>query len=201
VGLLNTPSPADLFIHSSGGELLPATLWHSVPEVRHFYKPSPLHTCCGASPQPPSPQACLFTVYVGKCPSPFLWSSGRPAIFGTCLFSVACLLFSIFCCCYFYFLWDRGGSVQGAMMFYPRCGCGSTTAAYLITCWSVSPKQVRSQCLVAWELSCFLCISWRGEAMCGLGCRGVRVLPLLVGFSCQLCLQHLGKTFTLRNTC
>jgi hypothetical protein len=37
-----------------------------------------------------------------------------------------------------------------------------------------------------------LCVGWM--------CRGVRVLPLLGGFSCEVCLQHLSKTFTLRNT-
>jgi hypothetical protein len=44
-------------------------------------------------------------------------------------------------------------------------------------------------------------VSWHGEAMCELGCRGVRVLFLLGGFSCQMCLQHCSKIFTLSNTC
>jgi hypothetical protein len=37
-----------------------------------------------------------------------------------------------------------------------------------------------------------LCVNW----LCG----GVGVLPLLDGFSCLVCLQHLSKIFTLRNT-
>jgi hypothetical protein len=37
--------------------------------------------------------------------------------------------------------------------------------------------------------------------MCGLGCGCVEVLPLLGGFSCPVCLQHLRKIFTLKNTC
>jgi hypothetical protein len=40
-----------------------------------------------------------------------------------------------------------------------------------------------------------LCAGW-GVEVCG----GVRVLPLLGGFSCQVCIQHFGKIFTLRNT-
>jgi hypothetical protein len=68
---------------------------------------------------------------------------------------------------FFFFLQGRVQSVQGAMLIYPRDGCGSTTCC-LFTCWSASPKQVRSWCLVVWEPSWFLCITWHGEAMCGL---------------------------------
>jgi hypothetical protein len=40
-----------------------------------------------------------------------------------------------------------------------------------------------------------------GKPYAGWGCGGVRVLPLLGGFSCPACLQHLRKIFALRNTC
>jgi hypothetical protein len=33
------------------------------------------------------------------------------------------------------------------------------------------------------------------------GFKGVRVLPLLGDFSCQVCLQHLSKIFTLWSSC
>jgi hypothetical protein len=52
---------------------------------------------------------------------------------------------------------------------------GILCAAYLVTCWSVSPKQVRSQHLVAWEPSWFLCILWHGEAMGRLGVWGCQI--------------------------
>jgi hypothetical protein len=39
-----------------------------------------------------------------------------------------------------------------------------------------------------------------GELCAGWGYGGVEVLPLLGGFSCPVCLQHLRKIFTLRNT-
>jgi hypothetical protein len=39
-----------------------------------------------------------------------------------------------------------------------------------------------------------------GKLYVGWGCGDVRVLPLLGGFSCLVCLQYLRKIFTLRNT-
>jgi hypothetical protein len=59
---------------------------------------------------------------------------------------------------------------------------GIPSAARLLTCWSASPKQVRSQHLVSREPAWFLSVLWRGEALCGLGMEGVRVLFLLGGF-------------------
>jgi hypothetical protein len=200
VGLLNTPSPAGLFIHSSGGELPPPTLRHSVPEVRHCYKPSSLHTRWRASPHPPSWQSCLQ--YVGDVPLTLSLELRVPRHLWYMPFFQLLVYYSVFFVVAIFIFYGTGvGLSRGLCCFILGVAVGVPCGAYLITCWSVSPKQVRSLCLVAWEPSCFLCISWRGEAMCRLGCRGVRVLPLLVGFSCQLCLQHLGKTFTLRNTC
>jgi hypothetical protein len=49
-------------------------------------------------------------------------------------------------------------------------------AAYLLTCWSVSPKQVWSQCLVAWDPFCFLNATWHGVALYGLWVWGFGVL-------------------------
>jgi hypothetical protein len=45
---------------------------------------------------------------------------------------------------------------------------GVPHATYLFTWWSVSPKQIRSQCLMAWEPSLFLHLMWCGDAMCEL---------------------------------
>jgi hypothetical protein len=52
-------------------------------------------------------------------------------------------------------------------------------ASYLLTCWSASPNQVWSQHLVAQEPFCFLSVMLYGEALYGLGVRGVRLLLLL----------------------
>jgi hypothetical protein len=43
-----------------------------------------------------------------------------------------------------------------------------------------SPKQVWSRCLVVREPSCFLSVTWLGEALCGLGVQGVGVFFLVV---------------------
>jgi hypothetical protein len=60
------------------------------------------------------------------------------------------------------------------MPVYPRVAVGVPHAAYLLTCWSVSPKQVRSWHLVVQEVSWVLGISWHGKAMCGLGVQRCR---------------------------
>jgi hypothetical protein len=46
----------------------------------------------------------------------------------------------------------------------------------------MSPKQVCSQHLVAWEIPCFLGVTWCGEALFGLGVQGVRFFILLGAF-------------------
>jgi hypothetical protein len=53
--------------------------------------------------------------------------------------------------------------IPGVVMWVPH-------ATYLLTCWSASPKQVWSHRLVAQEPSCFLSVTWCGDAG-GLGCQ------------------------------
>jgi hypothetical protein len=51
---------------------------------------------------------------------------------------------------------------------------GIPRATYLLTCWSMSPKQVWSRCLEVQEPSCFLSVMWHGEALYSLrgsGCQ------------------------------
>jgi hypothetical protein len=50
--------------------------------------------------------------------------------------------------------------------------------AHLLVC-RVSPKQVWSQCLAVQQSSCFLSVTWCGEAFHGLGVQDVEVLILL----------------------
>jgi hypothetical protein len=79
----------------------------------------------------------------------------------------------------FFFLQRRGHSVQGLCWFIAGVAVGIPHAAYLLTCWPASPKQVWSCHLVAQELPCFLSVMWRGEALYGLGVKGVEVLLIL----------------------
>jgi hypothetical protein len=84
-----------------------------------------------------------------------------------------------------FFFWWGGGGVslpRGLCWFVPGVAMGVPCAAYLLTCWSASPKQVWSWSLVTWEPSWFLSVMWCGEALYGLGVQGVGVLLLLGGF-------------------
>jgi hypothetical protein len=61
------------------------------------------------------------------------------------------------------------------MLVYPGVAVGIPCSTYLLTYWSMSPKQVRSQCLAAQEPSWFLHITWCSEAMCGLGVQSCQI--------------------------
>jgi hypothetical protein len=83
-----------------------------------------------------------------------------------------------------FFLQGRAQSVQGAMLVYPKGGCGNTMChlfVHLLVCW-MSPKQIWSQGLTEWESSCFLGVMWCGEALYRLGVQGVKALILLDAF-------------------
>jgi hypothetical protein len=56
-----------------------------------------------------------------------------------------------------------------------------TLGAPLLVC-QMSPKQVWSQCLAAQEPSCFLSVTWPGEAFRRLGVQGVEVVILFAAF-------------------
>jgi hypothetical protein len=103
-------------------------------------------------PAPPSPEL--------RAPCPVCYLS----------FSILCLLFS-----FFLFLFLLCGAevslTRGLCWFMLGVAVGIPCATYLLTCWSVSPKQVRRWHLVAWEPSWFLHIMWYGEALCRLGVR------------------------------
>jgi hypothetical protein len=145
-----------------------------------------VHAEISSSPLPPSPVqwlvSCLpfqalFTEssHGDQLLTPPLFSGTLSALCTLCFsFSAPCLLFSFVV--FWFFLQSGGQSVQGAMLVYPR------GTAYLLTCWSVSPKRVWSWCLVVWEPSCFLSVMWCGEAVYRLGVQGVRVLILLGSF-------------------
>jgi hypothetical protein len=87
--------------------------------------------------------------------------------------SLLCVLFSssfiihTFCCV-------TGVSLfRGLCWFIPGIAVGIPHAAYLLTCWSVSPIYVWSLHLVAQEPFCFLSVTWHGEDLYwlwGSGC-------------------------------
>jgi hypothetical protein len=72
-----------------------------------------------------------------------------------------------------------------------------TLGAHLLVC-QMSPKQVWSWRLVAWEPSCFLSVTWCGEALYRLGVQGFGVLFLFIYFFfCQVWLQQESILFGL----
>jgi hypothetical protein len=104
-------------------------------------------------------------------------------------YSVLCVCVSVcVCVCVCVCVW-QGVCLSRAMLVFPRGGCGNTawrSFAHLLVCW-MSPKQVWSRCLVAWEPSCFLSVTWCGEALYGLGVQDVKVLILLGSFFSAKC--------------
>jgi hypothetical protein len=77
-------------------------------------------------------------------------------------FSVTCLLFQ-----YFFFCIAGVSLSRGLCWFIPEVAVGVLCATLLLTCWSVSPKQIWSQHLVVWEPSWFFSVTWHGEASAG----------------------------------
>jgi hypothetical protein len=121
----------------------------------------------------------------------------HPAPSAACSFSVPCLLFSFV----LFFFQGRGQSVHGAMLVYLRGSCGNAIChifAHLLVYW-MSPKEVWSRHLEAWEPSCFFSVTWCGEALYGLAAQGVDVLILLAAFFCQVWLQCVSKIFDLQS--
>jgi hypothetical protein len=134
----------------------------------------------------------------GKCPSPTVQSSGHPALFAMCLFFFSCL-FIIQLGFFSFFSLGGGQSVQGAMLICPRVVCGSTTCcSVLLLC---SSKQVKSWCLVAWEPSWFLRLTWCGDAMCGLGVWKCQSFASSSWFFLQGVSPAFLQDFTLGSTC
>jgi hypothetical protein len=95
---------------------------------------------------------CLLKFHVAFSSLPLPPFSGElkaPHLLYCMSFSVPCLVFS--------FVFARWGQfVQGLCWFIPGVAVGVPRATYLLTGWSVSPKQVWSPHLAAWEPSCFL---------------------------------------------
>jgi hypothetical protein len=158
----------------------------------HFYKLScswllgVCHRSCLLRP------AFLFTVPWGISPPPAS-ALREPCSLCYVSFLLLLLIISVFFL-YFSFFPGWGWSVQGAMLIWSRAVCGSTACrlAHLVVCvfpssldaavwqWRRSPPGFS-----VWHEVGMLCAGWR--------CGGVKVLPLLSGFSYKMYLQHLSK--------
>jgi hypothetical protein len=116
------------------------TLQWSISHFSCCYKPSPLQAYWWRWCHTHLLQlSCLFTVCVRECPIPTLQSSGAlPSLLCVfCFFSAVCLLFS-------FFFRVVVSLSRGLCCFIPGVAVVVPCAAYLLTSWSVSPKQARS---------------------------------------------------------
>jgi hypothetical protein len=122
------------------------------------------------------PAICLLKVHVeiSSLLFPLLWCTA------SCLLCCMFVFSSLFIVqCFFFSGWG-GQSVQGAMLFIP-----GVTVAIPRDSWC-SPvglpnvsQAVLERCLAVWEPSCFLSVTWCGEAFHRLGVQDVELLILL----------------------
>jgi hypothetical protein len=166
---------ACVFIYSSCGKWAFFPLLWSFPPTTAFTS-FPAPGCWARTPAPAlSGQARL--VYLQFCegfPSLPLQHSGRPTFFAMCLYCSYCLLLSFS----FFPGWglvcpgDYADLAQGCL-WECRQGAG-------VWRWPGGPPGFS----IKHEVE-ILCAGWR--------CGGVKVLPLLGGLACEVCLQRLSK--------
>jgi hypothetical protein len=104
--------------------------------------------------------SCLLQPACEGFPLPCSSAFSTPRPLATCLFCCYCLSFICFS-----FFPGWGSVCPGG---YADLSQGVLGAAYLLTWWSASPKQVRSWRLAAQQPSWFLCLTWPGDTMRGL---------------------------------
>jgi hypothetical protein len=186
---LHPLSQACMFVYSSCGKwvfplsygvFLPPPLSQAFPLLVAGHAPLLL-------PSPARPGLFIYSS-VRNSPPPFFGAQGPPPSL-LCVFIVLIAYYSVSLCSL-----GGGRSVQAAMLIWPRVVCGSTAyhLAHLVFCvfpsclvmdiWHWPGALLVSPFNMKWR--CF-CAGWR--------CGGVKVLPLLSGLACKVCLQHLSK--------
>jgi hypothetical protein len=163
-----------------------------------FFGSGPSFLSCGVFLPPPLLQA--FLLLVAGCVLPLLPSlaglfiynsmsnfSSPPSLLS--VFFVVIAYYSVF----FFFPWV--GSVCPGGYADLAQGCLWEYCVQLSSpCDLHLPKWCGLWCLAAARVpSWFLCLTWSGNVMCGLGVWRVKVLPLLSGFSYKVYLQCLPK--------
>jgi hypothetical protein len=105
---------------------------------------------------------CLLKVHMESSSlllPPSLVHSKHPAFCAACPFQFLAYYLLLF----FFVGW--GSVCPGSYADLSQGWLGMPHAAYLLTCWSVSLKQVWSWHLAAWETSCFFSVTSHGEAL------------------------------------
>jgi hypothetical protein len=145
------------------------------------------------------PSAFLAFVYWKLLASPLFSSvlSGTPS-WKLCV----SFQFLVYCSVFFY---GEGVSLpRGLCCFYLGVlGEYHVMLGLQLTCLvcRMSPKKVWSWCLAAWEPSCFLIVTWHGEAFHRLGVQDVEIFILLAALFLQVWLQHLSEVLESQSSC
>jgi hypothetical protein len=110
--------------------------------------------------------------------------------------------FVLFCFCFCLFVGQVISLPRGLCWFIPGClgEAHMTLGAHLLVC-QMSPKQVWSWHLAVQKHSYLLSVMWHGEALCGLGVQGVKVLILLGALFLPSVAPVSSKIFDLRSSC
>jgi hypothetical protein len=156
----------------SCGVFLPQPLSSAVPLL--------VVRCAPLLPSEPlQPTRLVYLQYWEGFPSPNLQCSVCPTLFPSCLFCSYCLLLSFS----FFPGWrsvcpgSYAALAQACLWEYH----GTTKLTLSASSQAIWARAAGGQWLVAWGL----CPGWR--------CGGVKVLPLLGGLACKVCLQRLSK--------
>jgi hypothetical protein len=124
----------------------------------------------------------------GSAPPPLSRAQGAPPFLLRACFFFSCLF--IIQVSFFLFSLSRGQSVQGTMLICPREYCVplSSPSGLLL------PSRLGAGVWQHGSPPGFSIYHWVGMLCVGWRCGGVRVLPLLGGFSCKVYLQCLSKS-------
>jgi hypothetical protein len=178
------------------GSGFPPVLWSFPPSASFTCFPTPGCWVCATSAALSCQARLVYLQFYEGFPSSPLHAQGTPPsllhVFIPSLLRVFIVLIAYYSVLFF----TLGGcrSVQGAMLMWPRVVCGNTMyhLAHLVV--HVFPSRQGAgiwwqprgppHCYVQRKVE-MLCTGWR--------CGGVKVLPLLSGLACKVCLQRLSK--------
>jgi hypothetical protein len=183
---LHPLSQACMFIYSSRGKwVFPPLLWSLLPTATLTSFPAPGCWLLPPEPLPPGP-ASLFPV-LGRIPLPRSLALRAPHPLCYYLYCSYCLLLS------FSFFPGWGSVCPGGYANLTQGCLWKYRVPFSSPCGPRLPKPSGCRHLAARDPSWFLCSTWSEMLCAGWSCGGVKVLPLLGGLACKVCLQRLSK--------
>jgi hypothetical protein len=180
---------ASVFVYSSHGKwVFPPLLWSFPPYATLTSFLAPGFWAHAAAPALSGQARLVYLQFWEGFHSTPLWRSGCPTLFAMCLYYSYCLLLS-----FFFLPWVGVGLSRGLCCSGPGLSVGVPHTAQL-TLWSASSQAVWAQASGCGPGASGFSVQCEVEMLCsGWRCGGVKVLPLLGGLACKVCLQHLSK--------